>query len=417
MIKIYPSVLQGQIRAVASKSHAQRLLFAASIPSSPTLVKNVPDCEDINTTLETLESFGCGLTRDSNGEVMVEPFVKTNPLAQLTFNFKRSATTSRFAIPLAAALGLQANCRASESLVKRQLIPLTSRLALRGIVFSSFSLPLTMQGRLLPGEYVFRGDEGSQFISALMLSLPILQSDSVIKLESPLADRSFIDLTVQVLHSFGIRITEVHGGFDGFIVPGRQYYESPGEIAAENDWGLASMWITAAASCARSGGWVRVTDLPEGSPQQYRDLMPLLSLLKQDFMDINIDCTRCPNLSTLFIALGAAKGATVRVCGCPQLKYKETDRFKTMADCLRLMGLDSEVTDDGMTVFSPAEGWSIPDDIVLDCKEDPWVFMSFALSSVLAEKPITLSDESCAAKIYGDFLKDLASLGGHYEIL
>ncbi len=417
MIRIYPSVFQGTIKATASKAHAQRLLFAASMPSSPTLVRNVPDCEDTDTTLEALETFGCKLARDSAGGVLVEPFVKTNPLTQLSFNFKKSATTSRFAIPLAAALGIQANCRASEPLVHRQLIPLTSRLALRGVVFSSFSLPLSMQGRLMPGEYVFRGDEGSQFISALMLSLPILQSDSVIKLETPLVDRSFVELTIDVLKEFGIRISEVHGGFDGFIVPGRQYYESPGEIAAENDWGLASMWITAAAACASRGGAVTVTDLPAGSPQQYRDLMPLLSLLEQDFMDINIDCTHCPNLSTLFIALGAAKGATVRVSGCPQLKYKETDRFKTVADCLDLLGLSTEITDDGLTVFSPGEGWELPDDIVLDCKNDPWIFMSFALSAALLGKPLTLSDERCAAKIYGDFLKDFESLGGRFEII
>ena len=413
MIRVYPSVLQGTLKAEASKAHAQRLLFAASMPATPTLVSNVPPCDDIDVSLDVLRTLGCKFASGAEGEIMVEPFPKTNPVQNLDFNFKDSATTSRLTLALCSALGIQANCTADAGLVRRQQIPLTSRMALRGAKFDSFSFPLTMTGRLEHGDFVFRGDEGSQYVSSILYALPLLPGDSRVTLETPLADPAFVELTTQALEAFGIKIEKTE---NGYFVPGRQYYSSPGEIRAENDWGLASMWITAAAACSLRGGSVRVTDLPKSSPQQYRDLKPLLSLIAQDFRDINIDARHCPNLATMFAAFAGVKGATVRISGVPQLKFKESDRLETMARVLEPFGARCELHDDGINVFGDPD-FTWPEDYVIDCKEDPWVFMSFVLCSTILDRPLTISEDNCAAKIYRNFLRDFETLGGKYEII
>ena len=112
MIRIYPSHFSGTLKAPASHAHAQRLLFMSSIPAKPTLVRNVPDCEDADVTLDCLRALGCRL-QQSGDDWLVTPFPK-NVMGQIAeFDFGQSATTSRIAIALSAALGIRASCRAS----------------------------------------------------------------------------------------------------------------------------------------------------------------------------------------------------------------------------------------------------------------------------------------------------------------
>ena len=412
MIKVYPSILKGTLKAVASKSHAQRLLFAAAMPSRPTIIANPPLCDDINTTLEVLSAFGCRIAKSRKNEILIDPFAKNDPLRELSFDFKNSGTTARLALAVCGAMGYKADCVCSPSLEKRHQLPLISRMALRGIKFTGFSLPLEMSGRLEPGEYVFRGDEGSQYISSIMYALPLLSADSKIILETPLVDEAFVELTTDILKKFKITIEKTDYGF---YVPGRQKFESPNHAKTENDWGLASMWITAAAACSLKGGSITVTDLPKKSPQMYRDLKPLLSLIAQDFKSINIDASKCPSLAPLFAALAIMKGAAVSITGVPQLKFKETNQLETLASIAMELGTIASVLDDGI-VISENQNPSITENTVIDCKNDPWIFMSFVLSSVVCDKPFALSNEKTAEKIYTNFLNDFKALGGQFTI-
>ena len=118
MIRIYPSQFKGHIKAPASKAHAQRLLFASALTNTATLIKNVPECDDIDTTLQCLLDFGCTVEKHGETEIKIFPFVKTNPVPSAEFDFKQSGTTAHLAIPLAAAFGIRSDCRASGTLVK-----------------------------------------------------------------------------------------------------------------------------------------------------------------------------------------------------------------------------------------------------------------------------------------------------------
>ena len=238
MIRIYPSKFEGHIQAPASKAHAQRLLFASALTTTATLIKNVPECDDIDTTLQCLLDFGCTVEKHGETEMKIFPFVKTNPVPSAEFDFRQSGTTAHLAIPLAAAFGIRSQCRASGTLIKRPLIPLSSRMALRGVTFSSFNLPLSMSGMLQPGDYVFAGDEGSQYISGALMALPILRGDSIIRLSSPLVDGTFIDVTLDTMEDFGVKVDVDE---EGFHIPGRQFYKSPGKAVVENDWGKKYM--------------------------------------------------------------------------------------------------------------------------------------------------------------------------------
>ena len=332
MIRIYPSTIKGTLQAPPSRAHAQRLLFASALTVSSTLIKNIPYCEDINTTLDALGSFGCRISTNKSGDVIIDPFAKTVPIPYADLDFKRSGLTSKFALAVAAAQGIRVDAKADQDLAQRQLVPLTSRMAIRGITFSSFSFPLSMHGRLLGGEYKYRGDEGDQFISAMLMALPMLRDPSTVVLESPLVDSSYIDLTIDTLKKSKINIERTE---DGFYIPGMQQYESPGTVTAENDWALASMWVCAGAASEHNGGKVKVTGLPKDSPQLYRNTTELRSLISQDFRSLTFDASEFPELATLVCGMSLAKGGSANIDGVPQLRFAETNRLKTIADMVR----------------------------------------------------------------------------------
>ena len=413
MIRIYPSQFKGRIKAPASKAHAQRLLFASALTNTATLIKNVPECDDIDTTLQCLLDFGCTVEKHGETEIKIFPFVKTNPVPSAEFDFRQSGTTAHFAIPLAAAFGIRSQCRASGTLIKRPLIPLSSRMALRGVTFSSFNLPLTMSGMLQPGEYVFAGDEGSQYISGALMALPLLRDDSIIRLSSPLVDGTFIDITLNTLEEFGITIDIDE---EGFHIPGRQIYKSPGKMVVENDWGLSTMWACAGCLAKDDEDPVIVDGLPARTVQMYRRFKDIMSLLRYDVKYLNVDASETPNLACLYAVIAATKGSGLDLTGVPQLRYKETDRLKTICECIRTLGATAVPTADGLHIEERSD-LDYPEDVQIDCKGDPWIFMSMALAAGCLPKPIVLDDEHCAEKVYRHFLRDYKALGGKYEIL
>lgn len=413
MIRINPSTISGQLHAPASKSHAQRLLFMASMAAHPTRIKNVPRCTDVDATIGCLTDLGCHISRNFTGdEVVVNPFPKTSPMPNVELNFKDSATTARLAIALCSALGIKADCKATGTLLKRKMVELTGRLALRGVTFTNFSLPFELSGRMSAGEYSFAGDEGSQAISAIMMFASCLLNDSKITITSPMVDGTFLKLTKSSMESFGIKIEETETGYN---IIGRQYYQSPGEIYTENDWALASMWITAAAACGHKGKGLTVDNLPKDSVQQYRGLETNNALIFQDFKDVNIDVTNCPNLLTVYSALAIVKGASIKLYGAPQLRAKETDRLAAMAEIAKAFGQDAKVTETGIEIIGNEN--PIYPETPIDCKGDPWVFMSMVLASTKAIEPILLQNEHTAEKVYKDFLDDFETLGGKIEII
>ena len=419
MIKFYPSVLNGSLKAPASKSHGLRLLFAAAMASTPTKIENLPVCDDLDTAIDCLRQLGCkidvrGAKRPGDRITLkIEPFPKTATLKTMEFNFRESATTARYISTICAVLGIPANCRAEGTLTQRSQVMLTSRMALRGANFSSFSFPLHLDGRMIGGEYEIEGDESSQNICALLTALPAAKNDSYIKLTSPVKDKTFIDLTLDTLAQFKVRIEERE---DGYFIPGQQYYKAPRKLSCENDWGLATMWTTAGASCSLNGGSVSVNDLPADSHQKYRNVQDLFPFLSQNFKELTIDASDCPNLATVFAALAIARGATVHIEGVPQLKFKESNRLKSIGMCCGKYGVTCEDNNDGFTL-SGKDDADYPENMVVDTMGDPWVFMAMAIAALSFKKPIVLTDEHCADKIYKDFLHDYELLGGKFEII
>ena len=413
MLKIYPSVMKGTLTAPPSELCAQGILCAASLPTSPTIIHNMPRGENIDAMIEGLEAFGCSFSWLSESDLHVTPFVKTSPVLTANLNFKSSYTASRFLLPIAAAMAIKSSCRASDSVLRgRRISELTTRMAVKGVTFSNFSLPFEMKGRLAGGDFIFTGDEDPQYAASLMFALPILREDSDIIFEKGIADTGVIAMILSILHRFGIVIEKTDTGYH---IPGRQYYAAPGEVSVENDWALSDMWLMCGVFSDSKGGKVEVTGLDTDSFQMYRTPSMYYPLLAQRFRELNLDCAEFPDLAVIFTMAAALTGAKLNISGVAAIKHEDVGRLKCLADCVEQLGGKCELTEDTITV----EGKPDLDieGIELDCKGDPWVFFAACCCAPLLEKPLVVKDENGAGRLYRNFLADYASIGGKTEVI
>jgi 3-phosphoshikimate 1-carboxyvinyltransferase len=413
MLKIYPSVMNGTMVAPPSELFAQGLLCAASLPTSPTIIHNMPRGENIDAMIEGLEAFGCSFSWLSDSDLQVTPFVKTSPVLTASLNFRSSYTASRFLIPIAAAMGIKSSCRASDTVLRgRRISELTTRMAVKGVTFSNFSLPFEMKGRLAGGEFIFSGDEDPQYAASLMFALPMLREDSEIIFEKKIADTGVIAMVLSILHRFGIVIETTEKGYH---IPGRQYYAAPKEVSVESDWALSDMLLMCGVFSASKGGKVSITGLDPDSFQMYRTPSAYFPLLAQRFKELNIDCEEFPDLSVIFTMAAALTGAKLSIKGVEAIKHEDVGRLSCLADCVRQLGGEITVTENTIDVQGK-QGLDV-EGIELDCKGDPWVFFAVCCCAPLLEKPLVVTDENGAGRFYRNFLADYAALGGKTEVI
>ncbi|NLC84619.1 MAG: 3-phosphoshikimate 1-carboxyvinyltransferase, partial [Ruminococcaceae bacterium] len=226
-----PGVLNGRITPPPSKSDAHRALICAALAGKPDSLDGLepPFSEDLLATKSCLAAF-------------------TQPGAVLDCG--ESGTTLRLILPIAAALGRQSRFVGHGRLPARPLREYEQILGPHGIEFdfpTVGSLPLEISGQLRAGDYSLRGDISSQYLSGLLLALPLLAGDSKINLTTPLESAPYVEMTINTMRRFGVQVEQstassVPGG--QFIVPGGQKYQ-PTAYAVERDYSQAAFWLTA----------------------------------------------------------------------------------------------------------------------------------------------------------------------------
>ena len=242
----------GKVSAISSKSHAHRALIAAALADAETKVACGEINEDIRATVRCLRALGARITHD-HGVFSVYPLSKPIGGDARTLDCGQSGSTLRFMLPVACALGANAEFIMRARLPRRPLSPLYEELAAHGCALSpQGASPLSVSGQLTGGGYTIAGNVSSQFITGLLLALPLLREDSRIDVTGDLESRPYVDITLQTLSDFGIEIEECGGGF---IIRGSQRFVSPGKLTVEGDWSNAACWLALGAigAAARHG--------------------------------------------------------------------------------------------------------------------------------------------------------------------
>ena len=398
-VVITPSPLSGAVRVPASKSAAHRLLIAAALADGPTRIAIGSTNRDIEATAACLRALGADIEAECD-TLVVSPIADVP--AEVTLDCGESGSSLRFLLPVAAALGAQATFIGHGRLPQRPNAPLVEALRAHGAVIDNGLLPMAVSGPLTGGLWTLPGDVSSQYVTGLLFALPLLEADSVIRLTTPLASAAYVDMTLQALRQFGI---DIEGTADGWRIPGRQRYRTPGEAVVEGDWSAAAFWLAANAL----GASIDVRGLDPDSVQGDR---AVTALLEQD----TIDATHVPDLVPALAVAAASRPTRTVITGAARLRLKESDRLQSVADMLAALGHGVAVTPDGLIIDGgPPQPCEAPVRTV-DGANDHRIVMAAAVAAAHADRPVRVTGAQAVEKSYPDFFRDFEALGGNAHV-
>lgn len=404
-LTITPKKLSGNVNIPASKSISHRALICAALADGISEIKNVTMSEDIHATMDVLTKLGASFT--INGNCITVSGIHT-PSDNAVLNCNESGSTLRFIIPVACALGTTSEFHGKGRLPQRPISIYTRELSDKGITFDyNNTMPFSVSGKLTGGEYHIEGDISSQFITGLLLALPLCEKDSVIKLTSTLQSRPYVDITTDCLRHFGIQITETE---NEYIIKGNQKYRSC-NFDVEADFSQAAFFITANAI----GNNINIDNLPDPalSAQGDKKIIEIAESICYNkkagvFEDITIDASDIPDLVPTVSVLCSLSGCRTFITNAQRLRIKESDRLETTAQMINNLGGNVTVTEDGLVIM-PVDKFTGG---TVDSFNDHRIAMAAAIAASVATGRVFIKNFDSIKKSYPDFLTDYKKLGG-----
>ncbi len=420
--KVYPKgKIRGSIEAISSKSYVHRLLIAAALADKASVIKTNILSEDMKATIECLKVLGAEIKVEEN-LIYVNPIFsgyKEEREEDILLNPNESGSTARFLLPVASVLCKQFTMVGHGKLPGRPFGPVCDAMRENGAVISADYLPITVSGNLKAGTYSLPGNVSSQYITGLMYALPLLKKDSEIMLTTNLESKAYIDITLDVLHMFGIRVEETE---NGYFIPGNQNFIAPKKMQAQGDWSNAAFFLCMGAM----GGEITVTDIDTNSPQGDREILNVLKnfgaevTVAEDcvtvkhckLLSIKMDVSQIPDLvPVLCVVAGLAKGITVFE-NAGRLRMKESDRIVTTKSLLNVLGADIEVKEENGKTNLYIQGVEKYMGGEVDSAGDHRIAMSAAVAALCASNPVIINGAEAVNKSYPGFFEDYAMIFG-----
>ena len=412
---ILPGPRTGRVTVPSSKSCAHRYFIAAALGAGPVAVRCRGICEDVLATISCLQALGAGIRETAPGEYLVTP-LSAVPEGLCVLPCGESGATLRFLLPMVGALGANAVFRRQGRLPRRPLGPLSEELCRRGMQLREQGGDLYCTGRLTPSAYALPGNVSSQFVSGLLLALPLLPGDSTLTLTTEAESAPYIAMTEAVLAEAGISL---HREGRRYEIPGRQQFRLPAALCIEGDWSGAAFFLCAGA-LSREGIAVEGLSLPTrqgdsaivGLLAQMGAQVTLspgcITVRRGQLKGLCVDARPIPDLIPPLCVLAAAAEGETHIRNARRLRLKESDR---------LAGIVSLLTSLGGRVTESADGLSIcgVPHLAGGCADplgDHRLAMSAALAALAAEAPVTVPGSQCIAKSYPTFWDDFNSLRG-----
>ncbi len=388
-----PCKLKGTIDAPPSKSMAHRYLIGAALSGEKCVLSGVDYSEDILASIDCLRELGADVITDGD-RVTVSPegFMKADhPVLEC----RESGSTLRFFLPLALCLGKTVALCGSERLFERPLTVYEELCRENGFAFEKKQNSVTLCGRLKSGSYKIRGDISSQFITGLIFALIYLGEDSSVEIIPPFESRSYINLTISALNSFGADVSFT----DEYTIAVKKAPMHAFSGRIEGDYSNAAFLDAFNAI----GSDIRIGNLKPDSLQGDR-------VYAEYFRQISagtptLDISDCPDLGPVLFALAAVKNGAV-FTGTDRLKAKESDRGMAMHEEFVKLGGGLVFGENSITV--PKQNLRYTDS-PLDGHNDHRIVM--AMSVILSQIGGAIEEAQAVRKSYPGFFDDIKRLG------
>ncbi|MBR5501662.1 MAG: 3-phosphoshikimate 1-carboxyvinyltransferase, partial [Oscillospiraceae bacterium] len=361
-----------------------------------------------------LAALGAGVLREKDS-VTVTPVAAVPAEAELYC--RDSGSTLRFLLPVAGALGVTARFHMQGRLAQRPLSPLDGELMRHGMTLQQQGDTLLCSGKLQAGAYTLAGNVSSQFVTGLLMALPLLEGDSTLQLTAPLESAGYVALTEQVLRQSGIRFEKEA---ESWRIQGAQRYALPAAVQAEADWSNAAVWLCMGALLEDG---IAVTGLCGSSLQGDREILPLLrrfgaevsvaenavSVRRGVLRGIDIAAENIPDLVPVLAVLACAAEGETHITGAARLRLKESDRLQSTAALITALGGCVQQLPDGLTVTGSAARYPLAGGSA-HAAADHRIAMAAAVAALLCRGELQLADAQSVEKSYPQFWGDRASL-------
>ena len=442
----------------SSKSFAQRAIIAAALAEGTTTLNGYSPCGDNESAISVARALGAEVTVGlayKEGKVVKDSStltIKGRGAAALepeTINAGESGLLARLMIPLMAVLGDgNATVSGEGTLTRRPLKGARDIMGAFGVRLETISgtgqepsaevhVPLTISGKLEGGKVTVSGSGGSQLISGLLMALPLLQEDTVIRLTEP-KSIPYLFITMDVLKAFGVKIwCDMEGGPEFaesqdwndcteivLHIKGGQSYKAT-DMDIEGDWSSAANFLVAGAIF----GKVNVSGLDTKSLQADLSIMDILMeagaslsqmgdddprgvihVQKAPLNAFDVDANNCPDLFPIAAILAAFCQGTSKIAGVGRLANKESDRAQAILSMLVQLGVKARISGDKMII----EGHSLAQRCLTGhllkggnytSSHDHRMVMALKVAELGADGPIVIDDIECVSKSFPTFME------------
>ena len=422
----------GMVRLPGSKSISNRVLLLAALSHGQTTVHDLLASDDTAVMLTALKQLGCTV-RQNGDTVVIDGLGGQLAQRKATLFMGNAGTAMR---PLTAALALlggEFELSGVPRMHERPIGDLVDALRQLGCAIEYLGNEGFPPLRLLPGQLKLdapirvRGDVSSQFLTSLLMSLPLVASRAIhIEVVGELISRPYIEITLNLLKRFGIQIERE--GWQRFTIPAGSQYQSPGEIHVEGDASSASYFIAlgALADCTTAQNGIKIMGVGADSIQGDIRFIEAARMMGAQIDStpnslhisrgawplkaIELDCNHIPDAAmTLAVMALYADGTTV-LRNIASWRVKETDRIAAMTCELRKLGATVEEGADYLKITPPGEvaAWK---PAAIHTYDDHRMAMCFSLAAFNPAKlPVRILDPKCVAKTFPDYFEALFSV-------
>lgn len=423
IVRIHPSAVQGNIQANASKSCMQRACAAALLHIGKTRIINPGNSFDDQAAIDIIQKLGAKVSALENGSMQVI----SNGVAPLSnaIHCGESGLSIRMFTPIAALCEQQLTINGSGSLLKRPMHFFDEVMPKLSVDTKSKDgyLPLQIKGPLQPANITIDGSLSSQFLTGLLMAFAATNAKDISITVVDLKSKPYIDLTLEVLESFGVKI--VNHQYERFEFTGNGFSKNEQEInyTVEGDWSGAAFLLVAGAIA----GSITVKGLNVFSSQADKKILQALSdtgaglSIQEKQIEVrslpmkafHFNATDCPDLFPPLVALAAYCEGTTVIEGVSRLQHKESNRAISLQAEFAKLGVEVQLQDDLMIVKGMSEGNQLRPlkAASVHSHHDHRIAMATAVAALKATGPVEIEAADAINKSYPDFFIHLQQLG------
>lgn len=411
----------GQVTLPGSKSITNRILLLSAIANGETTIKHPLQSDDTHHMIEALKILQVDLTQKENGDILVQGARGQFKNKSAEIFLGNAGTAFR---PLTALLAfsqgdfiLSGVPRMHERPIKDLVDALLQLNADITYLNEEGYPPLKISPSkiIITGSIKIRGDISSQFLTALLMAIPLTRKEVSIEIVGDLISKPYIDITLNLMNRFGVQVKKIDWQY--FVIPGSGGYVSPGEIFVEGDASSASYFLAAGALA----GDIEVKGIGKNSIQgdiKFTEALMLMGAKIQILEEsikaskasmlqaINLDCNHIPDAAMTLAVLALFANGTTKLRNIGSWRVKETDRIKAMATELKKLGAEVVEGEDFIEITPPIH---IKENIEIDTYDDHRMAMCFSLVS-LKNIPIIINDPACVNKTFPTYFEVLESI-------